>query len=123
MCSYRKLNTSITSIIPKNIMSILRTCPNCKQKCINPLQFDKNQSYQCKNCHHYVFVPTVFMYLMLAFLSLPWIVEIFGYQLIFYKIFPNFSYFVIATLFIYWAFGYKIDGFIFPLKSVKNIDE
>lgn len=102
---------------------MLRDCPNCKNKCINPLAFDKMQSYQCPTCHYYVFVPTIFTFFVALFLSSSWIVTLFGYELIFDRIFPHFSSFVLLVVFIYWLFGHKLDAMILPLRAKEHIDD
>lgn len=104
-------------------MFLIRSCPNCKQKCINPLQFHKGENYQCPNCHYYISVPIIFSLISFLIIGSPWIVELFGYEMVFVKIFPNFPTFVLVVAFISWSIGHKVDAMIFPLDAQEYIDE
>lgn len=103
-------------------MFLLRTCPNCKQKCIDPLKFHKGENYQCPNCHYYISVPIIFSLISFLIIGSPWIVELFGYEMVLFKMFPKFSYFTMLAAFTYWAIGHKTDAMIFPLDAQDYID-
>lgn len=95
------------------LLTIFRVCPNCKQKCIKPLQFRLLQSYYCEKCHKRIKTPrwftilTVFLFIVLYFTCLE---------------FNKDGNIVLATLIIYLLFETQINALFAPLIVSKKIN-
>lgn len=93
------------------LLTTFRTCPNCKQKCIKPLQFRLLQPYHCKKCYKIIKTPrwftvlTVFVLIVLYFACLE---------------FDKNENGVLGILIFYLLFETQINAMIAPLTTSKN---
>jgi hypothetical protein len=92
---------------------LLRNCPCCKKRVIQPLDFKKFEPYSCPHCSTIVGV--------LVISVIGFIMTLLLIQQIFYKLdYVAVGHIVLIMLFFYWCFSTKIDAMLLPLIEVQD---
>lgn len=93
--------------------ALIKDCPCCKKRVIQPLDFKKYEPYQCQHCHTSITASSISVIGFTTTLLL--------LQHIFYQLdYDIIGHMVCVMMFFYWCFSTKIDAMLFPLIEMQE---